>query len=96
VRGIAGLEDHPSIRESIDMSSAFTRDSVGDLDTQTLRRYLCHFVKSVSAQELLRLQDDYLVSSATAYHPIVDQWLAARDTEWAGQWGLSSTPETCI
>jgi len=96
VRGIAGLEDHPSIRESIDMSAAFTRDSVGDLDTRTLRKYFCHFVKSASGQELLRLQDDYLVSSATAFHPIVDQWLAARDPEWAGRWSVPSTPETCI
>ncbi|MGH9948639.1 MAG: AAA family ATPase, partial [Pyrinomonadaceae bacterium] len=53
VRGIAGMEDHPSIRESIDMSSAFIRDSVDDLDTQTLRRYFCHFVKTASSQELL-------------------------------------------
>lgn len=89
VRGIAGLEDHPSIRESIDMSSAFTRDSVGDLDTRTLRRYFCHFVKSASAQELLRLQDDYLVGSATAFHPIVDRWLGARDPDWAEKWELS-------
>ena len=93
VRGIAGLEDHPSIRESIDMSAAFTRDSVGDLDIGTLRKYFCHFVKSASGQELLRLQDDYLVSSATAFHPIVDSWLGARDQKWAGRWGLSSTPE---
>lgn len=93
VRGIAGLEDHPSIRESIDMSAAFTRDSVGDLDTRSLRKYFCHFVKNASAQELLRLQDDYLVSSATAFHPTVDQWLAARDPEWAGKWGLFSTRE---
>lgn len=89
VRGIAGLADHPSIRESIDMSAAFTRDSVGDLDSRTLRKYFCHFVKCASAQELLRLQDDYLIRSAIAFHPIVDQWLAARDPEWAGQWGLS-------
>lgn len=93
VRGVAGLEDHPSIRESIDMASAFTRDFVSDLDTQTLRRYFCHFVKSSSAQELLRLQDDYLVSSAAAFHPIVDGWLGARDPDWAGKWGLSSTRE---
>lgn len=93
VRGIAGLEDHPSIRESIDMSAAFTRDALGDLDTRTLRKYFCHFVKNASAQELLRLQDDYLVSSATAFHPIVDSWLGARDPEWAGKWGLFSTPE---
>lgn len=93
VRGIAGLEDHPSIRESIDMSAAFTRDSLGDLDTRTLRKYFCHFVKNASAQELLKLQDDYLVRSATAPHPIVDSWLGARDPEWAGKWGLFSTRE---
>lgn len=96
VRGIAGLEDHPSIRESIDISSAFTRDSLCDLDTRTLRRYFCHFVKSASAQNLLKLQDDYLVSSAIAYHPIVDDWLGARDPEWAEKWGLSLSAETCI
>lgn len=96
VRGIAGLEDHPSIRESIDMSSAFTRDSLCDLDTRTLRRYFCHFVKSASAQSLLKLQDDYLISSAIAYHPIVDDWLGARDPEWAGKWGLSLRAETCV
>lgn len=93
VRGIAGLEDHPSIRESIDMASAFTRDNLGDLDTRTLRKYFCHFVKSASAQELLRLQDDYLVGSATAFHPIIDSWLGGRDPEWARKWGLPSTPE---
>lgn len=86
VRGVAGLEDHPSIRESIDMSSAFARDLVCDLDTRILRRYFCHFVKNASAQELLKLQDDYLVSSAISYHPIVDSWLGARDPDWAAKW----------
>lgn len=96
VRGIAGLEDHPSIRESIDMASAFVRDSVDHLDPQTLRRYFCHFVKTASAQELLRIQDDYLVSSAVAFHPVVDQWLATRNVEWGAKWGLTVERETCL
>ncbi|QQS33002.1 MAG: hypothetical protein IPM50_15370 [Acidobacteriota bacterium] len=70
------------------MASAFTRDSVSDLDAGTLRRYFCHFVKSTSGQELQRLQEDYLIGSASAFHPIVDQWLAARDAEWADKWGI--------
>lgn len=94
VRGIAGLEDHPSIRESIDMSAAFTRDAVCELDNHVLRRYFCHFVKSASGQELLKLQDDYLVSSASAFHPVVDPWLGARDAAWAEKWGLSSRQKT--
>lgn len=94
VRGIAGLEDHPSIRESIDMASAFTRDSICDLDVGTLRRYFCHFVKTASGQELLRLQEDYLISSASAFHPIVDQWLAARDSEWVDKWGFGKETGT--
>lgn len=90
VRGVAGLEDHPSIRESIDISSAFARDSVEDLDVQVLRRYFCHFVKSALGQELLRLQEDYLVSLATSFHPVVDPWLAARDAGWAEKWHLDN------
>lgn len=89
VRGVAGLEDHPSIRESINISSAFARDSVEDLDGQVLRRYFCHFVKSAPAQELLRLQEDYLVSLAMSFHPVVDPWLGARDAEWAEKWNLT-------
>ncbi len=96
VRGVAGLEDHPSVRESIDMSSAFARDSVDDLDTRTLRKYFCHFVKSASSQELLRLQEDYLVSLATTFHPIVDTWLGTRDPEWARRWNLSFDPDITI
>lgn len=96
VRGIAGLEDHPSIRESIDISAAFTRDAVYELDKNILRKYFCHFVKSASGQELLRLQDDYLVSSVTGFHPVVDSWLGARDAELAGRWGLSPVAETAM
>jgi MoxR-like ATPase len=96
VRGVAGLEDHPSIRESIDMSSAFARDGVNDLDTNALRRYFCHFVKSASSQELLRLQEDYLLSLATAFHPIVDAWLGTRDVEWARRWNLCFDREVAI
>lgn len=96
VRGVAGLEDHPSIRESIDMSSAFTRDGVDNLDTKTLRRYFCHFVKTASSQELLRLQEDYLISLATAFHPVVDAWLGARDFEWAKRWSISIDREITV
>lgn len=85
VRGIAGLEDHPSIRESIDIAAAFVRDSIEELDAPTLRRFFCYFVKTASSQELLKLQYDYLLVMASAFHPEVDDWLSARDPEWTGR-----------
>lgn len=85
VRGIAGLEDHPSIRESIDIAAAFVRDSVGELDARTLTRLLCYFAKTASSQDLLKLQYDYLLAMASAFHPEVDGWLSARDPEWGAR-----------
>lgn len=82
VRGIAGLEDYPSLRESIDVLNAFERDRLIYLDEETLLRYFCYFVKSGEAQELLKLQLDYLLLAATAFHPVVDLWLAERDADW--------------
>ena len=82
VRGIAGLEDYPSLRESIDVVNAFERDQLVYLDETVLLRYFCYFVKTTEAQELLKLQLDYLLLAATAFHPIVDMWLAERDTDW--------------
>jgi hypothetical protein len=76
VRGIAGLEDYPSLRESIDVLNAFERDRLVYLDEVNLLRYFCYFVKSGEAQELLKLQIDYLLLVANAFHPIVDMWLA--------------------
>ncbi|MGH9945821.1 MAG: AAA family ATPase [Pyrinomonadaceae bacterium] len=86
VRGIAGMEDHPSLRESIDVAGAFLRDSVESLDATALSRFFCYFVKTGEARELLGLQLDYLLSMANAFHPEVDTWLASRDAEWAGRW----------
>ena len=82
VRGIAGLEDYPSLRESIDVLNAFERDRLARLDEVNLLRYFCYFVKSGEAQELLKLQIDYLLLVANAFHPIVDMWLAERDAKW--------------
>jgi hypothetical protein len=82
VRGIAGLEDYPSLRESIDVLNAFERDRLARLDEVNLLRYFCYFVKSGEAQELLKLQIDYLLLVANAFHPIVDMWLATRDANW--------------
>lgn len=86
VRGIAGMEDHPSIRESIDVARAFVRDSIDLLDHQSLSRFFCYFVKTGEARELLGLQLDYLLAMTHAFHPIVDGWLGARDREWAMKW----------
>lgn len=83
VRGIAGLEDYPSLRESIDVVGALTRDSVEDLDENLLVRYFCYFVKTSEAQEFLKLQTDYLLLTATAFHPQIDRWLAERDEDYA-------------
>ncbi len=82
VRGVAGLEDYPSLRESIDVVNAFERDQLVYLDEQVLLRYFCYFVKTAEAQELLKLQLDYLLLVATAFHPVVDIWLAERDAKW--------------
>ena len=92
VRGIAGLEDYPSLRESIDIVAAFQRDGIEDLDEESLIRYFCYFVKTSESQELLKLQLDYLLLMATAYQPAVDSWLAERDAEWAERWTTSSFP----
>lgn len=82
VRGVAGLEDYPSLRESIDVVNAFERDRLIYLDEQVLLRYFCYFVKTSEAQELLKLQLDYLLLAATAFHPVVDLWLAEHDPAW--------------
>ncbi len=83
VRGVAGLEDYPSLRESIDIVGAFERDGVEDLDENSLIRYFCYFVKTSEAQEFLKLQLDYLLQAATAFHPQVDDWLGERDENYA-------------
>lgn len=87
VRGIAGLEDYPSLRESIDVVGAFERDVVEDLDENSLIRYFCYFVKTSEAQEFLKLQIDYLLLTATGYHPQIDSWLAERDENYARRLG---------
>lgn len=86
VRGIAGMEDHPSIRESIDVAGAFVRDSIEGLDHALLSRFFCYFVKTGEARELLGLQLDYLLAMTDAFHPEIDMWLASRDREWACRW----------
>jgi MoxR-like ATPase len=86
VRGIAGMEDHPSIRESIDVAGAFVRDSIESLDAGSLSRFFCYFVKTGEARELLSLQLDYLLAMTDAFHPEIDTWLARRDQEWACRW----------
>ncbi len=83
VRGVAGLEDYPSLRESIDIVGAFTRDGVEDLDENSLIRYFCYFVKTSEAQEFLKIQLDYLLLTATSFHPLIDRWLGARDENYA-------------
>jgi MoxR-like ATPase len=79
VRGVAGLEDYPSLRESIDVVGAFERDRVEDLDENSLLRYFCYFAKTSEAQEFLKIQLDYLLLAATSFHPQIDGWLGARD-----------------
>ncbi len=91
VRGIAGMEDHPSIRESIDVAGAFVRDSVESLDHASLSRFFCYFVKTGDARELLGLQLDYLLAMTHSFHPTVDCWLGARDPEWAMKWNIAIT-----
>jgi MoxR-like ATPase len=82
VRGVAGLEDYPSLRESIDVVGAFERDRIEDLDENSLLRYFCYFVKTSEAQEFLKIQLDYLLLTATSFHPQVDQWLSERDESY--------------
>lgn len=86
VRGIAGIEDHPSVRESIDIVSAFERDSIESLNTKNLVRYFCYFVKASASRELLSFQLDYLLAMTDAFHPDIDSWLATRDPEWKIRW----------
>ena len=82
VRGVAGLEDYPSLRESIDVVGALTRDGVEDLDENSLLRYFCYFVKTSAAQEFLKIQLDYLLLTATSFHPHVDGWLGLKDESY--------------
>jgi MoxR-like ATPase len=82
VRGVAGLEDYPSLRESIDLVTAFERDGVEDLNEHLLLSFFCYFVKTSEAQELLKLQLDYLLLAATSYNPQIDEWLMERDREY--------------
>lgn len=89
VRGIAGVEDHPSIRESIDVAGAFVRDSIDSLDHRVLPRFFCYFVKTGDARELLGLQLDYLLAMTHAFHPVVDTWLGSSDPEWAMKWNIA-------
>ncbi len=89
VRGIAGMEDHPSIRESIDVAGAFVRDSIDSLDHRVLPRFFCYFVKTGDARELLGLQLDYLLALTHAFHPVVDTWLGSSDSEWAMKWNIA-------
>lgn len=99
VRGVAGLEDYPSLRESIDVVGAFERDEVSDLDEKSLLRYFCYFVKTSEAQEFLKIQLDYLLLMATAFNPDIDEWLAERDENYAMRFNGNRTfdllePET--
>ncbi len=82
VRGVAGLEDYPSLRESIDVVGAFERDRVEDLNENSLLRYFCYFVKTSEAQEFLKIQLDYLLLTATSFHPQIDGWLGERDESY--------------
>ena len=89
VRGIAGLEDYPSLRESIDVVGAFERDGVEDLDENSLISYFCYFVKTSEAQEFLKLQIDYLLLTATAFHPLIDRCLGESDENYAMRLNLN-------
>lgn len=86
VRGIAGMEDHPSVRESIDIVAALERDSIERFDPRSLVRYFCYFVKTGASRELLTLQLDYLLAMTDAFHPNIDGWLAIRDPQWRSKW----------
>ncbi len=93
VRGVAGMEDHPSLRESIDVTGAFIRSSIESLDETLLSRFFCYFVKTGEARELLNIQIDYLLAMTSSFHPEVDTWLASRDPEWAQRWPHFITAE---
>ncbi|HMO82471.1 MAG TPA: AAA family ATPase [Pyrinomonadaceae bacterium] len=93
VRGVAGMEDHPSLRESIDVTGAFTRSSIETLDETLLSRFFCYFVKTGEARELLNIQIDYLLAMTNSFNPEVDTWLASRDPEWAKRWPHFITAE---
>lgn len=94
VRGVAGLEDYPSLRESIDVVGALTRDQVEDLDEESLLRYFCYFVKTSEAQDFLKIQLDYLLLAATSYHPLVDFWLSENDKQYfVGNLAINSNAE---
>jgi len=86
VRGIAGMEDHPSVRESIDIVAALERDLVESLNSKNLVRYFCYFVKTGASRELLTLQLDYLLAMTQAFHPDIDSWLGSRDASWKIRW----------
>lgn len=86
VRGVAGMEDHPSVRESIDIISALERDSVDEFDERTLQRYFCYFVKTGRSRELLTMQLDYLLAMTSSFHPEIDKWLGDRDPLWNLRW----------
>lgn len=90
VRGIAGMEDHPSVRESIDIVAAFERDSIESLNARSIVRYFCYFVKAGASRELLNLQLDYLLAMTDAFHPDIDSWLATRDPDWKVRWSQLS------
>ncbi len=94
VRGVAGLEDYPSLRESIDVVGAFVRDEVEDLDEKSLLSYFCYFVKTSEAQEFLKIQLDYLLLTATSYHPLIDLWLSENDKQYfVGNLALNSSAD---
>ncbi len=86
VRGIAGMEDHPSVRESIDIVAALERDRVERFDLKSIVRYFCYFVKTGASRELLKLQLDYLILMTDVFHPAIDRWLAERDPQWKLRW----------
>lgn len=86
IRGVAGLEDYPSLRESIDFVAALQRDCVVELDEKNMNRYFCYFAKTRESQELLKLQLDYVLLLASSFQPEVDTWLSVRDADWAKRW----------
>ncbi len=80
------MEDHPSVRESIDIVAALERDLVESLNSKDLVRYFCYFVKTGASRELLTLQLDYLLAMTHAFHPDIDSWLGSRDASWKIRW----------
>ena len=91
IRGIAGIEDYPSLRESIELLGALERDGIEELSESALVGYFCYFVKTAAAQEFLKLQLDYLLLTANAYHPEIDNWLASRDKTYSGSYHLTES-----